>query len=275
MPECCADYAGCLSAELDEGGGSVEPAFKMPLESLGCKTAEIAGATGGPVLRGESCDGGLEDAAGEGERFRGKDAAGRHFVACADQAIGVRFEPCRFGAEGFAAEGAVSEPGHPAEEARDPEREVGDGHPDAVAAGVVEDGEHEAEGGFVGIVIGQGFFEDFGIEGESGGAGVVDRVGERGGDDFAGVEADEVLFRFFDVAGGDPGHGLEGSAEAATGFGGGFGYAANPAMGAGEQGDDLVGLMHGPFAENDGFCLIGAHGVQIQSSGLWGRERIG
>ena len=80
---------------------------------------------------------------------------------------------------------------------------------------MVEDGEHEAKDGFVGIVIGQRFFEDFGIEGESRGAGVVDGIGERGGDDLAGVEADEILLRIFDVAGGDEGHGLERSAEAA------------------------------------------------------------
>jgi hypothetical protein len=44
-------------------------------------------------------------------------------------------------------------------------------------------------------------------------------------------------------------------------------------MGAGEKRDDLVGLVDGPFAEDDGFCLIGAHGAQIQSNGLCAVER--
>ena len=67
----------------------------------------------------------------------------------------------------------------------------------------------------MGIVIGHGLFEDLGIEGESRGAGVGDGIRERGGDDFAGVEPDEVLLRVFNVAGGDEGHGFERSAEAA------------------------------------------------------------
>ena len=108
----------------------------------------------------------------------------------------------------------MGEGGHPAEEAGDPKSEIRHRHPDCAAAGVVENSEHEAEDGFVRVVIGQRLFEDFSIEGESCGAGVADGIGERGGKDFAGVEADEVLFGVFDVAGGDEGHGLESSAEA-------------------------------------------------------------
>lgn len=179
----------------------------------------------------------------------------------ADEAVGLDVEVGGLTGEGTAAEGAVEDVGHPAHEARDPEAEVGDGQPDLSAAGLVEDGEGETEDGVLRVMVGEGLLENLGKEGEGGGAGVVDGLGERRGEDFAGVEADELLAGLFDVAGEHVGHGLEGSAEALAGFGGGFGDAFELALIAGEERHDLIGLMDRPGAQDQGFGLVRDHSL--------------
>jgi hypothetical protein len=34
-----------------------------------------------------------------------------------------------------------------------------------------------------------------------------------------------------------------------------------------EERHDLIGLVDGPFAKNEGFCLVRGHWVKVQTSG--------
>ena len=224
----------CSFAQFAECGGGVEFAFEVAFEGLAGKAAQIGSAVGGPVFGGQGGYGRLEDATGEGQRFGAQDAAAGLLVVRADQAVGPGVKPGCAGAEGFAAQSAVGERGHPAKEAGDPEGKIGNWHPDAAVAGLFEDGEDKAKDGFVRIVIGQRLFENFGIEGKSRGARVVYRIGEWGREDFTGVEADQILLWPFDVTRVDQGHGFERSAEAAPRFGRRFGDATDSAVAARE-----------------------------------------
>jgi len=120
-------------------------------------------------------------------------------------------------------------------------------------SGVVKDGEEQAEDGLLGIVVGESFVEDFGVEAECGQTGGVDGTRERGRDDFKLVEADQFLTGALGEEGAGDGHGLEGSAEAFAAFEGGFGDAAEFAVVTGEETHDQIGLVHRPGAEDDGF----------------------
>ena len=114
--------------------------------------------------------------------------------------------------------------------------------------GVVEDGEQEAEDGFLGVVLGEDFVEDFGVKAEDGDAGVVDWGGKWRADDLQLVEADEFLAGLFSEPGAGDGHGFERAAKALAALECGLGDAFDAAKITGEKADDEVGLMHRPGA---------------------------
>ena len=231
----------------------------MALERLEEEAAEVGSSGARPRVCRKGGDGGLEDARGSGERVGRKSAAGEALVIGAYEAVGLDVEVCGFAGEGSSAGGAVEDVGHPAHEARDPHAEVGDGQPDLSGVGVIEHGEGEAKDGVLRVVVREGLFEDLGKEGEGRGAGIIYGLGERRSEDFAGVEADQFLARLFDVAGQHVGHRLERSAEALTGFRRGLGDSFELALVAREERHDLIGLMNGPGAQDQGFSLVRDH----------------
>ena len=143
----------------------MEAAFDVFLHAVDEEAAQIEGGVFVPGAVGQVGDVGAEHAGGE--------------------VAGVERE----GAVGIGGEG-----GEEAGEAGGPEGEVSQGAPDgAGGAGVhvVEDGGHEAEEAFVGLVGGEELFADFGdeIEGE-GGVEAIEEA-ELGLQEIARVEVDE------------------------------------------------------------------------------------
>ena len=164
-----------------------------------------------------------------------------------------------------AALDALVERGKEAHEAKHPEIEVGDGHPDGAGFEVLEDGPGEAEDGVVGLAVGEEFVEHFGDVGEGDTAGVIDGAGERGQEHVAGVEAGEFAAFAILPEGADAGGGFEGSAEALLRALGGLGDAFHLAFGAGEESDEQVGLAKRIGAQDDRLGLLEGHGKDCRA----------
>ena len=111
----------------------------------------------------------------------------------------------------------------------------------------------QAEDGFLGIVVGERFLEDFGKEAEDREARLVDGGRERGANDFELIEAGEFLPGPLDKPGAGQGHGLQRAAKALAALERGFGDAADFAVVARQEADDEVGFVHRPGAQHYGF----------------------
>ena len=203
-----------------EGGCRTQASIGVAFEGLDDETPEIGGLHTIPFFPCEGRNRRVEEGGGEALRLWRECAAGELAVVDTEQAIAHGMEVCGVAIEGATALQAVEQVGQPAHEADHPQAEVGDGQPYFAGSGHVEDCEEKAEDGVVGIVIGEGFFEDFGVEGQGGEAGVVDWLAHGGVEDFAEIEADEILFRFFDEGGADVGHRLECASESSARLGG-------------------------------------------------------
>ena len=255
-----------------EGAGALQAVLDVALEGFDGEAAEVGDAGWGPVFGGEVADGAAEDSQSGldgGGRERG---AARAAVVVAGDAVAGGGVPDLAVASGWAtadsggtfdggaaaqrctADDAVAKLRHPAHEAIHPETKVGYGEPDAVDLELGKGGEREAEDGVLGGLLGEGLFEDLGDKLESGGAGVIDGLRERRGEDLEGVEADEFLTGALGIAGADVGHGLECAAEALTRAQGVAGDTLDAALIAREEADEQVGLEEGPGAQNDGFA---------------------
>ena len=177
----------------------------------------------------------------------------------AKEAVRVGVEIAGSAGQPSAAGEATTDIGEPPHEPRDPEREVGDRHPDAADASLFEHGAREAENTVLRVVIGERLFQDLDKEGESAGARVINRLGEGRVENLEQVETDKLLLRLFNVAGTNEGGGLERPPKAAARLGRGLGHASDLSQVTGEERDDLVGLVNGPRAKNDSFSLMSDH----------------
>jgi hypothetical protein len=225
----------------------LEAAVQAAFQHVYGKAAEFYGSLLWPVLFSEAFDGASKHsdsvAGGGGREGVGAVAA----VVFAGDAVAGGRVPDGGAAEIEPADDTVAKLRHPAHEAAHPEAEVGGWHPDAIDLHFSQDGEGEAEDGVVDGTFGE-FFEDFGDQFEGGGPGVVDRQGEGRGEDFEGVEPDELLLGAFDVGGANVGHGFECAAEAPSAARGVAGYSFDTALVAGEEADEEVGFVEGPGA---------------------------
>jgi antitoxin PrlF len=247
--------------EARERFGGAEFAFEVALDGLEGEAAQILGAAAGPGFGGKGGDRGMQDALGQlpgiGAELAGADRA----MNGAEEAVAVDAEPNFRAVQGLATGRAVEQVGEQAHEAGHPELEVGERHPELLRGGLVEDGGEEAKDGLLGVVVGEGLIEQLGVKAEDGEADRIDRRGERRAEDFKLVEADQFLTGPLGKPGAGLGHGLERSAETLAAFERGLGHAADPAVVAGEETDDQVGLVDRPGAQNHGLGGEYAHAL--------------
>ena len=244
----------------------------MALEGLEGEAAQILGTAAGPGLVGEGGDGGVQDALGKLPGVAAEVAGAAVAMKGAEEAVTEGVEVGLASVEQLSASGAVEEVGEQAHEAGHPELEVGEGHPWLLSGGLLEDGGEEAKNGLLGVVIGEGLVEKLGIEAEDGEANGVDRGGKGRAEDFKLVEADQFLARSLGKPGACLGHGFEGAAEAFAAFERGLGDTANPAVVAGEEADDQVGLVDWPGAQNHGFRGEHTHALLSSHHLRWGQR---
>src|SRR5277367_3840295 len=82
-----------------------------------------------------------------------------------------------------------------------------------------------------------------------------------------GVETHQLLAGLFSIVRANVGHGLERATESPPGSRRCFGYTLDLSVVPGEEGDDLVGFMDGPRAEDNGFDLVRNHGPATGPTG--------
>lgn len=224
----------------------------MAFEGLLREAAQILAATAGPDFSGEGCHRFAKYALGKLPGICGEQRARALPVPRAKEAVGQGVKAGLAGEEALTACGAAGEVGEPAHEARHPQGEIGQRHPGLLYGGVIKDGEHEAEDGFLGIVLLENFIENLGVKAENGDAGVVDGGGQGGAEEFELVEANELLAWAFDEEGACEGHGLERATKTLATLERRFGDAFDFAVVPGKEADDEVGFIHGPGTEDQG-----------------------
>ena len=161
----------------------------------------------------------MEESGSEALRLRCECAAGELAMVDAEQSVAhgveIRCVPSKVRPHCRQCSRSGSQPmrtGHP-------QAEVGDGQPYFAGSGGFEDGQQQTKDRIIRIVISQSFLEHFSVESKGREAGVIDRLAHGGVQNFAEIEADQVLLRFLDERGADVGHRLERASEAAARFG--------------------------------------------------------
>jgi hypothetical protein len=129
-----------------------------------------------------------------------------------------------------------------------------------INAGLLQHGEQQPENDVVRIVIGECLLENLGEKGEGGSPGIVDRLGQGRVENVERVEAHQLMAGLFDIVGTDVSHRFERATEAPPRPCRRLGNTLDLAVVPGEKRNELVGLVDGPGAEDNGFGLVSDHG---------------